>query len=198
MTFSEQVKQEIVNLTFNDNQLKALLSSFITNALSMSITNSQTVWELKSQSAQTIRFLTNNLSKLFGLKYQLSYTANSSKNQKRIYKLSIFDQFEVLTKQLELFNKPKKIISNETSKRAYLAGAFLSDGSISSLEKSQYHLELGSNNLEYLRILQSLLVKYHISMTLMKRKYDYCLYLKKSEAISDFLKVIGANEAMTQ
>ena len=81
-------------------------------------------------------------------------------------------------------------------KRAFLSGAFLSGGSIGGIDKSIYHLEIRSNKAEYLRILQKILMDFQLSPTILKRKYSYVIYIKRSFEISDFLKLVGAMDAM--
>jgi DNA-binding protein WhiA len=91
---------------------------------------------------------------------------------------------------------PKHVLGNDTNQRAYLIGAFLSGGSISSIDKSIYHLEIRSNKINYLRLVQKILNQFQISITLLKRKDNYVIYIKKAIDVSDFLKIIGANHSM--
>jgi len=133
---------------------------------------------------------------LFSITKSFSFTDVKKINNKRTYYLDFTSDFKNIIDKLELFIKPKKIIDNDYKKRAYLAGAFLSGGSISSLDKKMYHLEIRSTNVDYLRIIQKLLLSFNISISLSKRSYSYVLYIKRSEDISDFLKIIGAYENM--
>jgi DNA-binding protein WhiA len=120
-------------------------------------------------------------------------------NNRRIYKLTLEGNFEQINSDLQLNEiYPKQILGNSINVRAYLAGAFLSGGSINSVEKSNYHLEIRSSKLQYLRLIQKLLQPFNISITLLKRKNNYVLYIKKAANVSDFLKIIGANSAMMQ
>jgi DNA-binding protein WhiA len=91
---------------------------------------------------------------------------------------------------------PNNILKTSVDQRAYLVGAFLSGGSINSIDKSIYHLEIRSNKINYLRLIQRILEKFNISISLLKRRNNYVLYIKKATDVSDFLKIIGANNAM--
>jgi DNA-binding protein WhiA len=107
--------------------------------------------------------------------------------------------FDQMRSDLELdVNTPKHIISTAIAKRAYVAGAFLSGGSISSIDKSVYHLEIRSNKIKYLRTIQTILTNFNVSITLLPRRYGYVLYVKRANDVSDFLKIIGANQAMQE
>ena len=77
----------------------------------------------------------------------------------------------------------------------YLAGVFLSTGSVNSPETSNYHLEMSFNNENYARWLLHLFPKYshtNIDPRLIKRREKYVVYIKKSDQIADFLLLIGA------
>ena len=79
----------------------------------------------------------------------------------------------------------------------YFSGIFISSGSISNLNSSSYHLEISFKSekiwdyvLDY--------AKKHITFNKIKNKNNYVLYLKKNEAISDFLQIIGAQKSYFQ
>jgi DNA-binding protein WhiA len=98
---------------------------------------------------------------------------------------------------LELDAKePIRLLAKIIDQRAYLVGAFLSGGSISSIEKSIYHLEIRSTKINYLRLIQKLLEQFNVSISLLKRRNIFVLYIKKATDVSDFLKIIGANHSM--
>jgi DNA-binding protein WhiA len=137
------------------------------------------------------------LKKLYNVQYTFSYTEIKSLNKHRTYKLTILDKFQLITRDLELNRQePKQIIKDTINQRAYLVGAFLSGGSISSIEKSVYHLEIRSTKINYLLLIQKILLKFNISITLLKRKTTFVVYIKKAVDVSDLLKIIGANHSM--
>ncbi|OAV63197.1 hypothetical protein Barb6_03941 [Bacteroidales bacterium Barb6] len=136
---------------------------------------------------------------LYDVNRMISFTEIQKINQRRIYKLSIQGNFDQITADLQLNTaQPDMILNSDANKRAYLVGAFLSGGSISSIDKSQYHLEIRSNKIPYLRLLQKLLGEFNITVTMLNRKRTSVIYIKKASEVSDFLKIIGANEGMLE
>ena len=71
------------------------------------------------------------------------------------------------------------------------AGAFLAGGSVTDPEK-RYHLELATSHLYVHRELQSLLMDMGFEPKTVSRNNNYVTYIKRSEAIADFLTTVGA------
>lgn len=119
-------------------------------------------------------------------------------NNRRDYILNISGNFNQIMNDLGMNSKPVEVIKSTNQKRGFLVGAFLSGGSANSADNKQYHLELRSNNVSYLLFIQTILKEFNISMALMTRRNKYVLYIKKSYDISDFLKLMGANNCMLE
>lgn len=79
--------------------------------------------------------------------------------------------------------------------KAFLAGAFLSCGTISSPEKD-YHLEFTIPYLNLSKSLSTLLGELDLSPKYANRKGYNIVYFKESEAIEDCLYLMGASSAM--
>ncbi|XQP55878.1 MAG: DNA-binding protein WhiA [Mycoplasmoidaceae bacterium] len=198
-TFSKRVKEEICGLVFEDHCLKALLSSFITNKLTVILKANNFTWRLTSQFPFIVEFI----AKAFKNLYDVHVTTHISKNATNINGqtnyVDINGNLEQIEYDLGLKNKfnDLSIVSLQCCKRAYIAGAFLAGGSINSLDAKYYHLEIRSNNWEYLFFQQKMLISFGIYPVLTKHsKKQYILYLKKVNQISDFLKLIGAGNCM--
>lgn len=87
------------------------------------------------------------------------------------------------------------ILRKECCRRVYLRGAFLGGGSVNKPE-SDYHLELVTGNYSFAQVLVSLLKRFDLPVGITDRKNDYIIYLKDSDAIIDFLSIIGAEDAI--
>jgi DNA-binding protein WhiA len=144
-----------------------------------------------------LKLLNGFFGELYNVQKEISFTSIQKINNRRIYRLMIRGNFQQITSDLQLNDSyPVGVLSTIENKRAYLVGAFLSGGSINSFETNNHHLEIRSTKINYLRLVQKLLNEFKISMSLLKRKNNYLLYIKKNIDISDFLKIVGANEAM--
>lgn len=198
-TFSEQVKKEICSLNFEEHCLKALLSSFMSNRLTMVIRSSQYNWRLTSQFGFIIQFIERTIRSLYDVKTTVKLidtTSNLSGETNYIEIIGNFDQMEL---DLCLNNKGDQstLLNQQCCQRAFVAGAFLTGGSINSLDSKSYHLEIRSGNYKYLLLLQTILANYKICPVLTKHsKKQFILYLKKVDQISDFLKFIEAGNCM--
>lgn len=83
------------------------------------------------------------------------------------------------------------MLEEECCRSAFLRGAFLAGGSTTDPEK-RYHLELVTGHLFVHRELQSLLLEMGFAPKMIDRNSNYVTYIKRSEAIADFLTTIGA------
>ena len=83
------------------------------------------------------------------------------------------------------------LLEKDCCRRAFLRGAFLAGGSVTDPEK-RYHLELSTTHWKGSRETGSLLLEMELPAKETERKGSSVLYYKQSEAIEDFLTVIGA------
>lgn len=197
-TFSERVKKEICSLLFEDHCLKALLSSFITNRLTIILKNNKYVWRLTSQFPFIVEFIANAFKNLYDVQVQTYIAKNATNINGQVNYVEITGNFEQIETDLGLNNKySSDVCQLDCCKRAYIAGGFLAGGSINSLESKSYHLEIRSSDWEYLFFQQKMLISFGIYPVLTKHsKKQFILYLKKVNQISDFLKLVGAGNCM--
>ena len=87
------------------------------------------------------------------------------------------------------------LLEKTCCRRAYLRGAFLGGGSVSRPEAG-YHLELVTESYSFAGLLLSLLRTMGYPAGLTDRKESYVVYLKESDAIIDFLSLLGAEKAV--
>lgn len=88
---------------------------------------------------------------------------------------------------------PMALVSGEIGLRSYITGVFLGSGSLSNPNRN-YHLEFSFDSDELRDGFSALLSQYELSAKFIDRQDRPALYFKSSEAISDFLKIMGANE----
>ncbi len=82
-------------------------------------------------------------------------------------------------------------------RRAYLRGAFLGGGSVNKPE-GNYHLELVTGNANFAETLVWAMKSYGLTARVTDRKNEYIVYLKDGDAITTFLQVVGAYDALMQ
>lgn len=91
----------------------------------------------------------------------------------------------------------KNLITKTCCKRAFIRGLFLSRGFIGRPE-GNYHLELVLNDSRLAFEVLKLLHKLDLEARVIERKNHPVIYLKESEKIVDFLRMIGASRAVLE
>ena len=89
-----------------------------------------------------------------------------------------------------------RYLETDAKKRAYLAGVFLSCGSVNNPDTSNYHLEMSVTEPEYASFIMELMNHYDLNAKMIKRRNKYVVYLKSAEKIGDFLRAIGASQSV--
>ncbi|HHV16974.1 MAG TPA: DNA-binding protein WhiA [Gelria sp.] len=82
-------------------------------------------------------------------------------------------------------------------KRCFLRGVFLSRGFVNRPE-NDYHLELVFTGEKLAVHVQKLLAHFDIEARIFERKNNLVVYVKESEKIGDFLRVVGASRALLE
>ena len=205
ISFTQQIKEELTNLTFKDDYYISLLSSFIRITGTIVISKSNNKLVLKSENSKVVKYIYSLLKKFFP-EITISFTyRRRMKFYKSIeYLINIIgdDDIEAIFKFLKidfLSNNIEYLIINSQDKiRGYLTGIFLATGSCNSPKSSNYHLEMYTNDEEYSKSILKLFNKikpFSFDFKLVKRRNNYVLYLKKSSLISDFLAYLNASNS---
>lgn len=97
-----------------------------------------------------------------------------------------------------LSRDPSLVPQQRCCRRAFVRGAFLAGGSLNAPTGSGYHLEVNCGSRSDAVLLQSYLGELSIDAACRSRRGVSYLYLKKAETIADFLRVIGADNALLQ
>ena len=84
-----------------------------------------------------------------------------------------------------------QLLRKKCCRAAYLRGAFLGGGSVNRPE-ARCHLEITAKSAALGRALHTLLRRLHFPVGLTDRRETYVVYLKESDAVMDFLALIGA------
>jgi DNA-binding protein WhiA len=197
MTFSKKVKDEIIHNLFEYDCAKALLVSFINSDYTVILKESGTYIRLSSQLSSTIRFIYTLLKKS-GLKNILLFIDESLNNpmKKLSYHIDISNEEyskNFTSKNINFFSE---ITQDDSCKESFLIGAFLAHGSVNSPETSFYHMEITTNKSDHAIFLMSLLSHFRIKSNVIEKGGKFKVYVKKSESISDVLKLMGAQNSM--
>ncbi len=196
ITFSEVVKNEICHLEYNDATAYYLLLSFLINNSEFCMSSTSKGYIVHTHFLPNVRLIKSLLSQLkFQPKIELVESNIKTASAKTKYALEI-DDFEAVDKFFKNYEYQIKAM-NEDEQRAFVVGAFLSGGSVSySTEKSNYHFEIRSRNKNYLENILNIFKEFNIEPNIVNYRNAYKLYFKRSEYISDTLKLLGAHDAL--
>ena len=200
MSFTTIVKNEITNIELQNTEKIAELSGFVRS--NYKYTNQ--IVELSSENAKVAKRVYLLLKTLYGIDTSIEQKKIANFNKKKVFVLTIDNKVDdilsdlsVLSPEKEFLDNPKEyIIDSIEEKKAYLRGTFLSKGSINDPKTSQYHLEFGFDNKHEAVFVQRLLNEFDMNSKIIIRESKYMVYIKEAEKISDFLKIIGAFQAV--
>lgn len=196
MSYTTQIKNEIVTKDKTKSELISLLSAFTRNNGHIENNNLLLTTEnylIKEKIVDSFKVLYNP-----SINVEIKKSLNFSK--KDLYVIKVTSGLEFILEDIGFYNKsnsyleipPSYITDNDEEVKSYLRGVFLSQGSINDPKTSQYHMEILVDKPQESIFIQKLLNGYDLNAKILNRDKGYMIYIKEAEKISDFLKIIGA------
>lgn len=204
MSFAKDVKKELVNLELTDCCLKAQLSALIMLNANIILTNKGFKIEYRTTSLSITRLLVSSFKRLYQVNAEILVKKREKLDYRNVYYVILKDNAAEILKDLSIINEDnqlgleidRKIVDCENCINAFLRGAFLAKGSINDPHVSNYHLEIVTNNKVESDFILELLSKYYLNAKVIERAKGLVVYLKKSEHVGDFLRIIGATNSL--
>ncbi|AUB31133.1 DNA-binding protein WhiA [Spiroplasma floricola] len=205
MSFAMEVKEEILNHTFTKEQKIMLLSGFIKYNGELIYTSKGAVLKLTNNSNNVIRNIFSMLKTIYDGNIEISIIQIQKLRKNKIYQLMLTDEVIFFLKRYNIYdiNSSTKIIEIDLENydkkikqeliRAYISGIFIAIGSVNSPETTNYHLELQFKENESSTYITKILKKYNFTFKTTSKKNKFVCYIKKSIAVSDFLKFMDAS-----
>lgn len=189
MSFSSEVKKELAK-SFPENPCcaSALLAGLICFGGKFTISDYCTI---KAENYKLLDFLSNFCAE----RYLICPTVTKRGDG---FFLTLPDAF-MLFQELDILKAGEIKFSIPDSldaccKRAFIKGAFLGGGTVSSPEK-QYHLEFATPHFGLSEKFAALLAEFDIPAKTLKRKSRFITYFKDNDIICDVLALMGASKA---
>lgn len=191
MSFTNNIKNELVKLSLTKLEEISELSSLIKNTIDKN-------YQITIENASLAKLIFQLLKKNYNLFIKVSVRNGYNYNKNYIYVLDISKNNLDLLKELSLEKQVPNnyLVDDDDLKRAYLRGLFLACGSINDPSKSRYHLEFTFAEYEYANFINNFLNSYNLNSKILKRENRYMVYIKESEKIGDFLRLIKATNAL--
>lgn len=184
MTFTARVKDEITSTGLNEIENRNLFLGYI-------FTNAERIEnkiEISLENLNVARKIYKTIKYCYHVDVKTTIRTEKKFKMKTLYIFEIDDKNGIFKSELQNIH----FDDDEESRRSFIMGVFLASGSINDPEKSHYHLEMSFQTEEKANLVKNLLNEQGFGFKVLKREKNYMLYLKSSEKISDFLKLLGA------
>lgn len=186
-SFTTQIKDEITKIeTLRTESLAEVLSYIKASG----IIKDNTMF-LFIENASVARRMFNLIKRLYKINIKLTIRTQKRFIIKTMYILEIKEKVNEIIDDVELLVK-QVLEYSEEERASFLKGIFLACGSINDPSKSKYHLELLVNEENLANLTHKVLLSLNFSGKILKRDKGYMIYIKSSEEISDFIKMLGA------
>ena len=204
MSFASETKKELTNLEVKDCCGLAELSALIQMNGSLSFTNKKLAVDVQTENAAIARRIYTLIKRFYPVTVELLVRKKMRLKKNNVYIVRLVDHARRILEDLGIIGEGfefvteicPRLIMKKCCKRSYLRGAFLAGGSVNNPETSSYHLEIFSLYKEHSDALCELMNSFDLNAKTLERKKGYMTYLKEAEKITDFLIIIGANNAM--
>ena len=200
MSFTAKVKEEISKIESSESEQIAELSGYIRNNSIISKNKITTTTE----SECIVDRITKIIKDIYNIEPKVEVIKNLNFSKKNLYQLTITDKLEEILIGLGIHDEknkyletvPNYIVGGNEEIRAYLRGVFYGIGSINDPKTSRYHMELLVKETQEAVFIQKILNLFELNAKILNRDKGYMIYIKEAERISDFLKILNANNAV--
>jgi len=204
MSFASETKKELTNLEVKDCCGRAELSALIQMNGSLSFTNKKVIVDIQTENAAIARRIYTLIKRNYTVTVELLVRKKMRLKKNNVYIVRLAEEARHILEDLKIINEgfefttsiSLELIRKKCCKRSYLRGAFLAGGSVNNPETSSYHLEISSLYKEHTESLCELMNLFDLNSKILERKKGFITYLKEAEKITDFLIIIGANNAL--
>ena len=203
MSFTTEVKSEIAANELHPCCMKAELSAVLQMCSTMNFTSDGVHLTIKTENPTTAKRIYKLVKERYDVTTRLSVIKKMKLKKNNIYVIRVENKAMEILKDLEIFTEKglqahpsSRMLRKECCARAYLAGAFLAGGSVNSPNKANYHLEISTNNEGLAKFIQKLMNRFDLPAKYIKRRNQDVIYLKASDKIGEFLRYIGASDAV--
>lgn len=204
MSFSSDVKKELILIESNEDCMKAELAAIIRMNGLISTNGLETSLDVQTESAAIARRIYTLLRSVYSGSIEVVVRKKMRLKKNNIYIVRVREKVNDLLDHLEIehendgFEQTDLLttLSTDETRRAYLRGAFIARGSINNPETSSYHLEIFNLDQDHNHVLCQLMNRYSLRAKELQRRNGYIVYMKEANRIGDFLRLIGATKAL--
>src|SRR5690625_261752 len=204
LSFTSEIKKELIRVTENDCCDRFELAAIIRMNGVISTGGEQVTLDVQTESPAIARRIYTLMKQLSSESIELLVRKKMKLRKNNVYIVRVHDNARKLLAASHIdidedgFEQTDftEQLTNECCKRAYLRGAFLARGSINNPETSSYHLEMFNVDQDHNHLLCQLVNEFQLKGRELQRRNGYIVYVKEAEKIAEFLRIIGAHNAL--
>ena len=198
MSFTSNIKNEISSIEYGESEKMAELSAI----LNIGVKIYEDKFEIYTENISVARRIYLLIKEIYHVEIDMDTGYNSLRGNKLVL-LSVHDKIDLILSDLCIRKNNERIyvpdnylVDEEHDKQAYLRGVFMICGSINDPKTSRYHLEFVISNEDTANYVNNLLNEFYFNSKVIKRDKNYMVYIKESEKISDFIKLLNARTSL--
>ena len=199
MSFTSDIKNEISNSDYSKDEMIAELSAIIN--ISALIENNEI--KIYFETLSVARRIYKLIKDLYHIEIDMEKVHMNNFKKKNFICIVIKEKVDFILEDLSINKDSKRlyvpeeyIVDTLEDRYSYLRGVFFACGSINDPKMSRYHAEFMIKNKKTADFVNELLNDLYFNSKVIKRSSNYMVYLKEAERISDFIKLLGAYNAL--
>lgn len=203
MSFSSEVKKELLNIEDLTSPCckKAFLYGILQGNADLMISSLGFKVVITSMYLNVLKVVIPLLKELYSLSVSMSYKDEVGLEGRRFYSIEIMEHADDIIQDFKLMpfqdlHLHDEVICKECCKRAFVRGLFVAKGSMNNPRENAYHYEISSSKQNVIHLAFKALKHFGIECKETERRNQYVVYVKKSEAISDTLALMGATSGV--
>lgn len=199
MSFTSNIKNEISSIQYGESENFAELSAILN--IGGKIFDDK--FEIYTENISVARRIYTLIKETYHVDIEMDNTGINSLRKNKLVLLTVHEKVDLILSDLSIVLDGKRLyvphnylVDELKDKQAYLRGVFMICGSINDPKTSRYHAEFVISSEETARFVNSLLNEIHFNSKVIKRDKNYMVYVKESEKISDFIKMLNATNSL--
>jgi DNA-binding protein WhiA len=202
VSFAKIVKEELVTVPIELEEQIAEFSAFINLNGEFHIESKRKMLDFKTNNPTVAKRFLQLVRSLYQSETSLLTQKLNKLNQRNAIIIRIQSNVEDIVNEHGLLDDPidneELSTANPEAKKAFLRAAFLAGGSVNHPKTAEYHLEIFTKDANQAVFLQSIMNFFELNAKITKRRQGFICYIKDAQGISDFLQLVGAQQALFQ
>jgi len=202
MSFAKTVKEELVTIPIELEEQLAEFAAFLNLSTEFHIENKQKMLDFKTNNPTVAKRFLQLVRTLYQAETSLLTQQQTKLNKRQTVIVRVLSKVEDIISEHNLLENEIEaqalLTPTDLAKRAFLRACFLASGSVNHPKTAEYHLEIFCRNSDEIILIQKMMNHFELNAKITKRRTGYIAYLKDAEAISLFLQLVGAQNALFQ